>query len=336
MPIARSSPPASRLGSTRSIANRMARVSGLLLLLLVTAMPTSRQRRCHACYARPLRPVSRRCAELPRRDLRGAVGISAADLGSLSSARAGLRRGQWWCSFMGAPGAVGPPVTEGHSGLSSGAGLRGGTQLCRCECELPVFRGGEVSGGRAGCGAGDSLVAGARRQLRYRYRQVRCLGIFGRWPDCRRVRHCVRGARVRAGGPPGDEAVALRLRPGCDRLVRLVDLESDGKDLGKSDVPDYIEAYLGCKLSQCPAGWARSASPFPYIDAKDPPFLIQHGAADTSPSAPGSVEAIVRSATRRWSTCGARDLSGRRTRLLESTRGWPGRCHQQAGDGQGV
>jgi acetyl esterase/lipase len=62
----------------------------------------------------------------------------------------------------------------------------------------------------------------------------------------------------------------------------LVDLESDGKDLGKPDVPDYVEAYLGCKLAECPAGWARSASPFPYIDAKDPPFLIQHGAADTT------------------------------------------------------
>lgn len=64
----------------------------------------------------------------------------------------------------------------------------------------------------------------------------------------------------------------------------LVDLESDGKDLGKSDVPDYVTAYLGCKLSQCAAGWARSAGPFPYIDAKDPPFLIQHGAADTTVS----------------------------------------------------
>jgi acetyl esterase/lipase len=64
----------------------------------------------------------------------------------------------------------------------------------------------------------------------------------------------------------------------------LIDLESDGTDLGKSDVPDYVKAYLGCELSKCPAGWARSASPFPYIDAKDPPFLIQHGAADVTVS----------------------------------------------------
>lgn len=64
----------------------------------------------------------------------------------------------------------------------------------------------------------------------------------------------------------------------------LVDLEADGKDLGKPDVPDYVNTYLGCKLSECKAGWARSASPFPYIDAKDPPFLIQHGAADITVS----------------------------------------------------
>jgi acetyl esterase/lipase len=64
----------------------------------------------------------------------------------------------------------------------------------------------------------------------------------------------------------------------------LVDLEADGRDLGKPDVPDYVNAYLGCKLSRCPRGWARSASPLAYIHANDPPFLIQHGAADTTVS----------------------------------------------------
>ena len=92
----------------------------------------------------------------------------------------------------------------------------------------------------------------------------------------------------------------------------LIDLEMDGTDLGKPDVPDYVNTYLGCTLPKgspptkapaimmpstiapsnssppvatpCPTGWARSASPFPYIDAKDPPFLIQHGAADTTVS----------------------------------------------------
>jgi len=78
----------------------------------------------------------------------------------------------------------------------------------------------------------------------------------------------------------------------------LIDLESDGKDLGKTDVPDYVKMYLGCELSQCPAGWARSASPLPYIDAKDPPFLIQHGAADitVSPSQSKRLYAALRAA----------------------------------------
>ncbi len=33
-----------------------------------------------------------------------------------------------------------------------------------------------------------------------------------------------------------------------------------------------------------PPGLARSASPLAYIDSKDPPFLIQHGAADVTVS----------------------------------------------------
>jgi acetyl esterase/lipase len=64
----------------------------------------------------------------------------------------------------------------------------------------------------------------------------------------------------------------------------LIDFESVATELGKPAVPGYVNTYLGCELARCPPGWARSASPFPYIDAKDPPFLIQHGAADTTVS----------------------------------------------------
>ena len=67
----------------------------------------------------------------------------------------------------------------------------------------------------------------------------------------------------------------------------LVDLESHAVDLGKdsaSGANGYLETYLGCELSKCPRGLARSASPLAYIDAKDPPFLIQHGLADESVS----------------------------------------------------
>ena len=65
----------------------------------------------------------------------------------------------------------------------------------------------------------------------------------------------------------------------------IIDLESHAADLGKDRKPDsnaFLEAYLGCELAKCAAGRARSASPLAYIDAKDPPFLIQHGLADVT------------------------------------------------------
>lgn len=43
-------------------------------------------------------------------------------------------------------------------------------------------------------------------------------------------------------------------------------------------------AYLGCEVRQCPPALLRSTNPINFIDAKDPPFLIQHGTADTSVS----------------------------------------------------
>jgi acetyl esterase/lipase len=68
----------------------------------------------------------------------------------------------------------------------------------------------------------------------------------------------------------------------------IIDLELHAADLGmddKSGVNDQEDAYLGCVIrSTCPAGWARSASALAYIDPRDPPFLIQHGLADTSVS----------------------------------------------------
>jgi acetyl esterase/lipase len=67
----------------------------------------------------------------------------------------------------------------------------------------------------------------------------------------------------------------------------VTDLETLASDFGKPDdsgVSASADAYLGCKVHECPAGWARSASPLAHIDAKDPPFLIQHGAADTTVS----------------------------------------------------
>ena len=67
----------------------------------------------------------------------------------------------------------------------------------------------------------------------------------------------------------------------------IIDLESHAADLGKDDssgINKSEDAYLGCPVHQCPAGLARSASPLAYIDAHDPPFLIQHGLADVTVS----------------------------------------------------
>lgn len=117
-----------------------------------------------------------------------------------------------------------------------------------------------------------------------------------RWLRAHADKYDIDPARVVVWGSSAGGQIAAVLGTACGKSVfrpsegvcvqgvidwyGLVDLESDGKDLGKADVPDYVEAYLGCKLAACPEGWARSAGPFPYIDAQDPPFLIQHGASD--------------------------------------------------------
>lgn len=67
----------------------------------------------------------------------------------------------------------------------------------------------------------------------------------------------------------------------------IIDLTSNGADLGKagSDAQARESAYLGCEVSKCPAELLQSATALTYIDKQDPPFLIQHGTADTSVSA---------------------------------------------------
>jgi len=85
-----------------------------------------------------------------------------------------------------------------------------------------------------------------------------------------------------AHGPPPSACVQ-----GVIDWYGLIDLESSAADLGKADVPGshkQVDAYLGCDVTKCPPGLARSASALAYIDAKDPPFLIQHGTADDTVS----------------------------------------------------
>ena len=66
----------------------------------------------------------------------------------------------------------------------------------------------------------------------------------------------------------------------------IVDLASSAADFGKSgpEAQRRESAYLGCEATQCPSDLVRSSSALSYIDARDPPFLIQHGTADTSVS----------------------------------------------------
>jgi acetyl esterase/lipase len=66
----------------------------------------------------------------------------------------------------------------------------------------------------------------------------------------------------------------------------LIDLQSTPHDIGKAPVAGQVTAagaYLGCEPDACP-DTAKAASPLAYLDAKDPPVLIQHGEADTSVS----------------------------------------------------
>lgn len=62
----------------------------------------------------------------------------------------------------------------------------------------------------------------------------------------------------------------------------FTDFESLAADLDRP-APDKSPAgsYLGCEPAMCPVGAARNASPLTYVTAMSPPFLIQHGQADT-------------------------------------------------------
>jgi acetyl esterase/lipase len=67
----------------------------------------------------------------------------------------------------------------------------------------------------------------------------------------------------------------------------IIDLAANAADLGKTGpgTQRMESAYLGCEVVKCASDLVRSSTPLSYIDARDPPFLIQHGSADTSVSA---------------------------------------------------
>ncbi len=88
--------------------------------------------------------------------------------------------------------------------------------------------------------------------------------------------------------PPTDPKVS---KPPSDCVQAVIDwygvtdLETLYSDFGKP-APDKSAAgdFLGCEPALCPIGVTRNASPLTYIESMAPPFLIMHGAADTTVS----------------------------------------------------
>ena len=65
----------------------------------------------------------------------------------------------------------------------------------------------------------------------------------------------------------------------------LIDLETIFTDFDKPLPDTSVEgAFLGCEPALCGPTVAKNASPLTYITATSPPFLIQHGDADTTVS----------------------------------------------------
>jgi acetyl esterase/lipase len=94
---------------------------------------------------------------------------------------------------------------------------------------------------------------------------------------------------VAALEPPADAKLG-KASPCVEGVIDwygIIDLASNGTDLGKDGSPGTApneSAYLGCEVHACSPDLLKAANPMTYIDAKDPPFLIQHGVADVSVS----------------------------------------------------
>jgi acetyl esterase/lipase len=126
-----------------------------------------------------------------------------------------------------------------------------------------------------------------------------------RWLRANAAKYRIDPTRVIAWGSSAGGQIAALIGTGCDAPLLLstpesgsacvqgvidwygiVDLASNAADLGTAGPTAQAResAYLGCEVAKCPAELVRSASALTYIDKHDPPFLIQHGAADTSVS----------------------------------------------------
>lgn len=125
-----------------------------------------------------------------------------------------------------------------------------------------------------------------------------------RWLRANAGKYGIDPARVIAWGSSAGGQIATLIGTACDAPLfsspsaepgsacvqgvidwyGLIDLASNAADLGSSGPTAQAResAYLGCEVAKCPSELLRSATALSYIDKRDPPFLIQHGTADTS------------------------------------------------------
>jgi acetyl esterase/lipase len=61
----------------------------------------------------------------------------------------------------------------------------------------------------------------------------------------------------------------------------LASWDTGGAHPSEPGASTHLGAYLGCEAADCAPGLVRAASPLSYISTLSPPFLIQHGSADT-------------------------------------------------------
>jgi acetyl esterase/lipase len=135
---------------------------------------------------------------------------------------------------------------------------------------------------------------------------VQDVAISIRWLRANARKYGIDPARVVAWGSSAGGQIAALIGTACDAPLLsspssqpgsacvqgvidwygLIDLASNAADLGRSglDAQARESAYLGCAVAECPKELVRSATALAYIDGGDPPFLIQHGTADTSVS----------------------------------------------------
>jgi acetyl esterase/lipase len=92
-------------------------------------------------------------------------------------------------------------------------------------------------------------------------------------------------APARAGAPPSPRpAAGSECVQGVIAFYPMVDVTEAAKTAasGATDTPET--RLYGCAVASCPASQVALGSVLGHIDAKDPPFLIMHGDADTTVS----------------------------------------------------